>query len=143
MSVERSVSRIGNKVYLDVENDGWSYMNRGPEAHSIEILSADEKGLKLVDGSLVGSSSGHLESAAMAYFAAIANDGANGNEVVKYDQSELKTNIVQPSEDVASYRPTVLTPEDGILAEYESTVPPDEDYEEELKKIAEGIKNEE
>jgi hypothetical protein len=50
MSTERSVSRDGDKVYLDEENDGWTYMNRSPEAGRAEIVSADEKGLQLVDG---------------------------------------------------------------------------------------------
>ena len=74
MSTERSVSRDGDKVYLDEENDGWTYANRGPEPRRTEILSADEKGLQLVDGSKVSSSSGHLEKAAMRYFSEIANE---------------------------------------------------------------------
>jgi hypothetical protein len=74
VSVERSVSRDGDKVYLETENDGWSYMNRGPEPSRTEILSADEHGLALVDGSKVGSSSGHLEREAMRYFAEIASE---------------------------------------------------------------------
>jgi hypothetical protein len=74
MSTERSVSRDGDKVYLDVENDGWTYMNRGPEARRTEIISADEKGLRLVDGSVVSSSDGHLQKEAMRYFAEIANE---------------------------------------------------------------------
>jgi hypothetical protein len=73
MSKERSVSRDGDKVYLDEENDGWTYMNRGPETRRTEIVSADEKGLQLVDGSGVSSSDGHLQNEAMRYFAEIAN----------------------------------------------------------------------
>jgi hypothetical protein len=77
MSTERSVSRDGDKVYLDEDNDGWTFMNRGPEPRRTEILSADEKGLKLADGRLFGTSSGHLEEQAMQYFAAIANESAS------------------------------------------------------------------
>jgi hypothetical protein len=74
MSVERSISRVGNKVFLDTENDGWTFMNRGAEPRSEEIASADETGLVLVNGGRVGSSSGHLEREAMAYFAQIAEE---------------------------------------------------------------------
>jgi hypothetical protein len=74
MSTERSVSRDGDKVYLDEENDGLSYMNRGLEARRTEILSADEKGLRLIGGAVVGSSSGHLEKEAMRFFTEIANE---------------------------------------------------------------------
>jgi hypothetical protein len=74
MSTERSVSRDGDKVYLDEENDGWTYMNRGPETRRTEIVSADEKGLKLVGGSIVSSSDGHLQKEAMRYFAEIAKE---------------------------------------------------------------------
>jgi hypothetical protein len=74
MSTEKSVSRDGDKVYLDEENDGWTYMNRGPEPRRTEIVSADEKGLQLVGGSVVSSSDGSLQEQAMRYFAEIANE---------------------------------------------------------------------
>jgi hypothetical protein len=63
-----------NKVYLDEENDGWTYLNRGPEARRTEIVSADEKGLQLVGGTAVSSSDGSLQKLAMRYFAEIANE---------------------------------------------------------------------
>lgn len=77
MSIERSVSRDGDKVFLDEENDGNTYLNRGAEPRRTEIVSADEKGLRLVDGSIVGSSSGHLERSAMKYFAEIGSERTN------------------------------------------------------------------
>ena len=72
MSTERSVLRDGDKVFLDEENDGYTFMNRGAEPRQTEILSADQNGLRLVDGALVKSSTGHLERAAMACFSEIA-----------------------------------------------------------------------
>ena len=72
MSKERSVSRDGDKVYLDEENDGWTFMNRGAERRRTEIVSADEKGLRLVDGSIVSSSTGNLQETAMRHFTEIA-----------------------------------------------------------------------
>ena len=32
------VYRKGDKLYRRVENDGWTFMNRGPEAHDDEII---------------------------------------------------------------------------------------------------------
>ena len=74
MSTEKSVSRDGNKVYLDEENDGWTYMNRGPEPRRTEIISADKDGIHLAGGSTVSSSNGFLQEQAMKYFAEIAKE---------------------------------------------------------------------
>jgi hypothetical protein len=74
MSTERSVSRDGYKVYLDEENDGWTYMNRGPEPRRIEIVSADEQWIHLAGGGTVASSDGSLQREAMRYFAEIAGE---------------------------------------------------------------------
>lgn len=72
MSKERWVTREGSRVFLSEENDGYTFMNRGAEPRSTEIVSADENGIKLVDGSSVSSSSGGLQNEAMKYFAQIA-----------------------------------------------------------------------
>jgi len=74
MSVERSVSRVGNKVFLDTENDGHTFLNRGAEPSSEEIVKVDERGIHLVGGARFTSSSGHLEEQARAYFEQIASE---------------------------------------------------------------------
>jgi hypothetical protein len=44
MSTERSVSRDGDKVYLDEENDGWTYMNRGPKRVEQRLSARTRRG---------------------------------------------------------------------------------------------------
>ena len=77
MGKERWVSRDGDRVYLETENDGYTFINRGPERQTTEIISADESGIKLASGAGVSSSNGALQKEAMKYFREIAAE-ANG-----------------------------------------------------------------
>lgn len=42
---------------------------------------------------------------------------------VESDENTLIHQVVTPHEDIAKYRPDVLTPEDGLQADYESLIP--------------------
>ena len=78
MSRERWITREGNKVYLESENDGWSYMNRGAEPDREEIISADQNGVVTTDGTRYSSSTRALQTEAMKHFADIADGQQNG-----------------------------------------------------------------
>ena len=74
MGMDRSVSRKGNKVYLNEENDGATFLRRGAEPTQTEMLSVDEAGVTLAGGGRFSSSGGHLKKQAVTYFAEIARE---------------------------------------------------------------------
>ena len=75
MGMDRWVFRRNDKVLLHEENDGYTYMRRGPEASETELARIDGKFFMLTNGKPGNNISGTtLDRDANMYFDAIERE---------------------------------------------------------------------